>query len=180
MMPPRFPVALRLLHWSMAALILAMLFIGIAMTSTADPAYALLLSLHRPIGIAILILALLRLAIRLATSAPPLPADLPSVQKRIAKASHFLLYMAMLGMPLIGWAMLSAGGYPVRLTDTVSLPPILPRNLALFGILRLAHGAVALAFFALILGHLGAALFHALVRRDGVFHALSLGRSARK
>src|SRR3546814_12903869 len=60
----------------------------ICMVSTADPAYASLIALHRPLGIAILLLAALRLVLRVATGAPPLPADLPRVQQRAARASR--------------------------------------------------------------------------------------------
>lgn len=172
-MPHRFHPAIRLLHWTMALLVLAMLFIGIAMVSTAGPAYASLLALHRPIGIAILLLAAIRLAIRLGTGAPPLPADLPRAQQQAARASHILLYLAMIAMPLIGWAMLSAGGYPVRLTAAWALPPILPQNLPVYGLLRRAHGVIAFAFFALILGHLTIALVHRFIRRDGVFETMT-------
>jgi cytochrome b561 len=172
---PDFHPALRLLHWAMAALVLAMLFIGVGMVSTAGPAYVTLLGLHRPIGIAILALVVLRLPLRLATGAPPLPDDLPEAQKRIAWASHVLLYAALFGMPLIGWAMLSAGGYPVRLAGAIVLPPILPHDLAVYAVLRTAHTVVALLFFALILLHLAAALMHGLVRHDGVLRSMTIG-----
>lgn len=175
-MPQRFHPAIRLLHWTMALLILAMLFIGVGMVSTAGPAYASLVALHRPIGIAILFLALIRLAIRLRTGAPPLPADLPRVQQRTARGAHILLYLAMIGMPLIGWAMLSAGGYPVRLSAAWSLPPILPQDLLAYGLLRRAHTLVAFAFFALILGHLTIALVHGFIRRDGVLGTMLFAR----
>lgn len=170
-----FHPALRVLHWLMAALVLAMLFIGVFMVSTTGPAYVTLLSLHRPIGIAILALVLLRLPLRLATGAPALPEDLAPLQKRIAWASHLLLYATLVALPLIGWGMLSAGGYPVRLAGAVVLPPILPHDLALYAWLRAAHSVVALAFFALILLHLAAALMHGLVRRDGVLRSMTTG-----
>jgi cytochrome b561 len=176
-MPDRFHAAIRALHWTMALLILAMLFIGVAMVSTAGPAYASLVALHRPIGIAILFLALIRLAIRLHTGAPPLPADLPRLQQRTARGAHILLYLAMIGMPLIGWAMLSAGGYPVRLSASLVLPPIVPQNLFAYGLLRRAHTLVAFAFLALILGHLTIALVHGFIRRDGVFETMLFART---
>jgi len=175
-MPQRFHSAIRLLHWTMALLILAMLFIGVGMVSTAGPAYASLVALHRPIGIAILFLALIRLAIRLRTGAPPLPADLPRLQQHAARGAHILLYLAMIGMPLIGWAMLSAGGYPVRLSAAWSLPPILPQDLLAYGLLRRAHTLFAFAFFALILGHLTIALVHGFIRRDGVLETMLFAR----
>lgn len=172
---PDFHPALRALHWLMAAAVLAMLFIGVGMVSTTSTAYVTLLALHRPLGIAILLLVLLRLPLRIMTGAPALPDDLPRIQKRAAVASHILLYLAMAGMPLIGWAMLSAGGYPVLLTKSMALPAILPRDLALYAFLRQAHTVVALLFFALILAHLSAALMHGLIRRDGVLRSMTVG-----
>ncbi len=174
-MTTRFAPFARLLHWTMAALILAMLFIGAGMVSTASGRYPALLAWHRPIGIAILVLALVRLGFRLTHRPPPLPGDLPDWQKAAATASHWLLYALMIAMPLIGWAMQSTGGYPVQLTKTLVLPPILPYDIQLYGLLRRLHGLLAYAFFLLILGHLGAALSHALIRRDGVFQSMAGG-----
>ncbi|MBU0555809.1 MAG: cytochrome b [Alphaproteobacteria bacterium] len=172
-----FHPALRVLHWLIALAVLAMLFIGVGMVSTAGPLYPALLALHRPIGIVILVLVLIRLPLRLATGAPALPHNLAPLQKRIAAGSHILLYAAMIGMPLIGWAMLSAGSYPVLVVNGFTLPPILPHDLALYALLREAHTVVALLFFALILGHLAAALAHGLVRRDGVLRSMTLGHA---
>ena len=82
----------------------------------------------------------------------------------------------MLAMPLIGWAMLSAGGYPIVLWGGVHLPAIMPHTPALYAALRAAHGVLAYALFATVLAHVGAALFHLWVRRDGVFQAMARGR----
>lgn len=175
---PDFNPTLRVIHWLMAALVFTMLFVGVGMVSTAGPAYVTLLSLHRPIGITILALVLVRLPLRLATGAPALPQDLPTMQKRIAWGSHVLLYLTLFAMPLIGWGMLSAGGYPVRVTKGLTLPSILPHDLALYAFLREAHTVVALLFFALILAHLSAALMHGLIRRDGVLRSMTIGHRA--
>ncbi len=172
-MTARFAPFARLLHWTMAVLILAMLFIGAGMLSTASTRYPALLAWHRPIGIAILVLALIRLGFRLTHRPPALPDSVPEWQKTAAHASHWLLYALMIAMPLIGWGMQSAGGYPVLLTKALVLPPILPHDIHLYGVLRTAHGLLAYAFFLLILGHLGAALSHALIRRDGVFQSMA-------
>ena len=66
----------RLLHWLMAAMILAMLFIGVGMVASVSERHDWLVRLHKPLGIAILLLAVLRLAVRLRHPPPPLPADL--------------------------------------------------------------------------------------------------------
>jgi cytochrome b561 len=169
----RFTVLQRALHWLMALCILAMLFIGVGMVSTVMPKYLTLVSIHKPLGIAILVLALVRLVVRLRYGAPSLPVDLPEPMKLAAYLSHYALYALMIGLPLIGWGMLSAAAYPVVLYGGVHLPATLPQSDSLHGLLWDAHFYLAFAFFALILLHVAAALFHALVRRDGVFEAMA-------
>jgi cytochrome b561 len=169
----RFTPLQRLLHWLMAACILAMLFIGVGMVSTVMPKYLTLVSIHKPLGIAILVLALVRLAVRLRYGTPSLPADLPEPMKLAAHLSHYALYILMIGLPLIGWAMLSAAAYPVVLYGSVHLPTVLPQSARLHALLWNTHFYLAFVFFALILLHVAAALFHALVRRDGVFDAMA-------
>lgn len=172
----RFNLPARLLHWSMAVLILAMLLIGVAMvTSLAD--YHVLVALHRPLGFLILLLAILRLANRWRHSPPPLPSDLSVWQRRAAHASHIGLYGLMLAMPLVGWAMLSAARYPAPLVGPVVLPPIVPQSPMLYAWLRELHTVLAYALFGIILVHLGAALLHALIRQDGVFASMAPWRS---
>lgn len=163
----------RALHWLMAVLVLAMLFIGVAMVTTVTGRYELLVGIHKPIGILILLLVVLRLGNRLRQPAPALPADMPGWQRLAAKGSHILLYALMAAMPLLGWAMLSAGGYPIVLYGPIHLPPIAPHDAPLYALLHGAHVVLAYLLFATFLAHLGAALFHALIRRDGVFGSMA-------
>jgi cytochrome b561 len=169
----RFAVPQRLLHWLMAICILAMLFIGVGMVATVSSKYLTLVQIHKPLGIAILVLALIRLSLRFHYGAPALPADLPAPIKLAANLSHYIFYALMIGMPLLGWAMLSAASYPVVLYGSLHLPSIVSPNAELHAQLWHAHYYLAFAFFALILLHLAAALFHKLVRHDGVFEAMA-------
>lgn len=174
----RFPILSRLLHWLMAAMILAMLFIGIGMVATVSKRYELLVSIHRPLGIAILILAVVRLVNRRLNPPPALPDTIPPVQRWAAKASHILLYALMVAMPLVGWGMLSAERYPIVLYGPLQLPSILPHNVALYAWLRSLHTYLAYLLFVTFLAHFGAALFHGLIRRDGVFESMASWRSS--
>lgn len=174
-----FTATQRLLHWTMAIAILAMLFIGIGMVATVSQAHDTLIALHRPLGIAILLLVLVRIAVRLKRGSPPLPDDMPALQRVVAKLSHLVLYALMLAMPLIGWSMLSAAGYPVTLFGGIHLPPIVPHDVRLYALLRALHTWLALALFLAVMGHLGAALFHGLIRRDGVFASMARGAARR-
>ena len=169
----RFTALQRLLHWLIAVCILAMLFIGVGMLSTVAPKFLALVAIHKSLGIAILVLALIRLVVRLRYGAPALPADLPEPMKLAAHLSHYALYALMIAMPLLGWAMLSAAAYPIVVFGSVRLPAILPQSASLHSLLWDAHFYLAFAFFGLILLHVAAALFHALVRRDGVFQTMA-------
>lgn len=162
----------RWLHWAMAAMILAMIFIGVGMVASLE-ARPWLLALHRPLGLLVLVLAAWRLWHRWRHPAPALPDSVPALQARAARASHVLLYALMFAMPLLGWAMSSAGGYGVVLPGGWVLPSLAPQDAALYTTLRTAHGVLGYAFFGLILLHLSGALYHAWVRRDGVFEAMA-------
>ena len=169
----RFTVLQRALHWLMAVCILAMLFIGVGMNSTVMPKYSPLLETHKTLGVIVLVLALIRLAVRLRYGAPPLPADLPALMKLGAYLSHYALYALMIAMPLLGLTMQWTGAYPIVLYGGIQLPTLLPQSDALHTLLWNAHFYLAFAFFAVILLHVAAALFHALVRRDGVFESMA-------
>jgi len=171
-MNQHFPLTSRILHWIMAVLILAMLFIGVAMVSSLSD-YHRLVSIHKPIGILILVLAALRLVNRLIFPPPPLPSGMPVPLRVAAEASHWLLYALMFAQPLVGWAMLSAAGYPIALIGAFHLPPIVPHDMALYAFLRPLHSVLAFALFATFLLHFAAALTHALIFRDGVFKSMT-------
>jgi cytochrome b561 len=171
----RFPPLMRVLHWLLAALLLSMLFIGVAMvTSLGD--YHRLLAWHRPLGIAILILAIVRLINRKLSTLPPFPITMSERERRIASLSELLFYGLMIGLPLVGWAMLSAGNYPIVIWGSFHLPPILPANPSLFAFLRRAHTMLAYLLFFTFLGHLSAVLFHTLIVRDGLLKRMASWR----
>jgi cytochrome b561 len=170
-----FSLPSRILHWAMAVLILAMLFIVIGMVATVSSRYLALLSLHKAIGIGILLLALIRVCNRLLSRPPVLPQSMPRLQRVAAKTSHVVLYGLMLAMPLIGWGMLSAGGYPVVLAGAVQLPPILPHSAHLYAFLRETHTVGAFLLLAVLLLHIAAALYHGMIRRDGVLASMTTG-----
>jgi cytochrome b561 len=106
---------------------------------------------------------------------PPLklPDTVPSLQRFAAGASHIVLYALMLIMPPIGWGILSAARYPIVLYGALRLPPILPHDLTLYAWLRDLHTVLAYLLFATFLVHFAAALYHGLIRRDGVFKAMA-------
>ena len=145
--PAQFPAFSRLLHWLMAVMVLAMLFIGVGMAASVSERYHLLVSIHEPLGIAILVLVVIRFINRLLNPPPPLPAHLALWQRLAATMSHYLLYALMFVLPLVGWAMLSAARYPIVLYGPLHLPPILSHDAMLYADLAPApHLSGASAF----------------------------------
>jgi cytochrome b561 len=160
----------------MAAMVLAMLGIGVAMVASVDH-YAVLVAVHRPLGIAILAFVVVRIANRLTHRPPPLPPTVPPPERLVAMASELALYALMVLMPLIGWGMLSAAGGPIVMWGPLHLPRILPHSAALYAVLRRSHTILAYLLFLTFLGHLAAVLFHTLVVRDGLLWRMAPRRS---
>ena len=163
----QFAAISRLLHWTMAVMVLTMLGVGVAMVaSLAD--YHVLVSIHRPLGIAILMLVVVRFVNRCLNRPPPFPATTSRAERLAATASEYTMYGLMFVLPLVGWGMLSAARYPIVFFGPMHLPFILPHDPMLYAVLRKAHTVLAYLLFLTILAHVGAILFHTLIVRDGM------------
>ena len=168
----QFAAFSRLLHWTMAAMVLTMLCIGVAMIASLAN-YHVLVSIHRPLGIAILILVVVRFVNRQLTTLPPFPATMSRAERRVAHGSELTMYGLMFVLPLVGWGMLSAARYPIVIYGPLHLPFILPHNAMLYAVLRKAHTILAYLFFLTFIAHFGAILFHTLIVRDGIFERMA-------
>ena len=164
---PQFAWSSRILHWLMAVMVLCMLFIGVSMVASLA-SYHRLLSIHRPLGVAILVLVVVRFLNRRWKPPPPFLATMSPLERAAATGSERLMYALMFALPLVGWGMLSAARYPIVLCGALHLPPILPQSTSLYTVLRKAHALLAYVFFLTFLGHLSAVLVHTVVRRDGL------------
>ena len=168
----QFAALSRLLHWTMAVMVLTQLCIGVAMVVSLA-IYHVLESLHRPLGIAILALVVIRFVNRQLTSLPPFPATMSRAERLAATASEYAMYCLMFVQPLVGWGMLSAARYPVVLFGPVHLPFILPHDAMLYAVLRKAHTVLAYLFLLMFLAHFGAVLYHTLIVRDGLLKRMA-------
>ncbi|BBH12668.1 MULTISPECIES: cytochrome b [Chromobacterium] len=160
------------LHWLIALLIIAALIMGWyfnSMQITSPASFKLKASLiawHKWVGISVLALAVLRLIWRARRGAPaPLPGQ-PAWQLKAAGLIHLLLYALMLAMPLVGWLMSSAKGYPVVWFNLVQLPDLVEKNEALGHVLGWSHALMAYAIVAIVGLHALAALKHHFIDRD--------------
>ncbi len=176
----------RLLHWTMAALILFQLGLGIRMTTfTADLVTRFdLTQMHKSWGSVIFVLALLRLGWRLASRANPgLPAGTPAWQAHAAGISHAFLYLLMLALPLSGWVAAAASptqdllGIDNMVFGRFALPdPWVPGVKSLADAAATFHSLGALLLAGLLGLHVAAALKHRLVDRDNVLSRMTFGR----
>jgi len=170
----------RILHWTMAMLILGLLLVGwymVNVVGTSDLVLRYQLTqTHKSFGFVVFALALLRLGWRALNPTPDAPPG-SAFEHRIARAAHVALYGLMLVLPLTGWLMASAsplndaGAFPFQIRNMVfglfELPdPVAPGSKALEAAFKTAHLVAAFGIAGLLLAHAGAALFHHFVRRD--------------
>lgn len=176
-MPPpvrKYRGPARLLHWVIAVLLFLMIPAGFVMIQEglAREISNRLFIFHKNMGVILLVLILLRVLFRLVNPPPPMTAQLPLWQERIAAASHGLLYLLLVVMPVAGYVRVRAGGFPIEMLDAWGVPALVPESEALANTAKAVHYYGALAITALIALHVGAALFHLIVRRDGVFQRM--------
>jgi cytochrome b561 len=167
----------RAFHWLIAVLIVAQGVIGLSMVQMGlTPAKVRVFALHKSIGITILALVLLRIAWRLSERRPADAPTMPGWQRRAAHGLHLALYVLILAIPLSGWWFNSAANAPLVWFGWLDLPSLTggldtawkPRALLL-------HQTLFWILVALLVLHVGAALWHHFRQRDDVLRRMAFG-----
>lgn len=157
----------QLLHWMVAILILVMAYLGLTMGDLPNgPVKIKTYALHKSIGITILALVALRLLWRLYAGTPrPVPGS-PRWQERIASLTHGAIYLLLFTIPLSGWVLNSAAGFPLRWFGLVNLPHIVGESHDLHELAEQAHELMFWVLALLVVAHAGAAFYHHIFQRD--------------
>lgn len=169
-----------LLHWLVALLIFAGFPLGLYMVDLPlSPDKLKLYSYHKWIGITVLMLAAIRLSWRLTHTPPPLPPGIAVWQRRASAVVHGLLYGLVLAIPVSGWLMSSAKGFPTVWFGVLPLPDLLERNRELGDLLASVHQALNYTLAALVILHVAAALKHHFIERQPFLQRMGLGKKER-
>lgn len=167
--PQRYGSAARVLHWVTALLVFAIVPLGWIFAEFKHPlggpeVYA---SLHKTLGLIVLALIVARLATRALNPPPPMPGRLAEWERVLAQASHWLLYLTFLVMPISGYLLSSAGDRPISVLGLVDIPK-LPVARAIGATAKSIHLLGQWAVYALVLLHVAATVWHLAVRRDAI------------
>lgn len=181
--PARYDPVAKTLHWLIALAIIGMLAAGWIMTSLPNGSTKFTIyQMHKSAGITVLLLALFRLVWRLTHRPPPLPGTMRSWEKLAAHGTHLLLYALMIGMPLVGWVIVSASplNLPTMLYGVIPWPhlpvlPELPNKKEISHMAATVHGYLAWVILAVAVLHAAAAWKHHLIDRDDVLTRMAPG-----
>ncbi|SRR5579883_2082412 len=176
----RWGAVSQLLHWLIVVLIAAQVALGLAgLMLPIGMEKLAVLARHKSVGITILGLAALRLLWRWLNPTPPLPANLKPHERFLARFTHVALYVLLFAMPLTGWMMSSAHGFPVSWFNLYPLPDLVPKSGPLFNALVTAHAALAVSLAIVVTLHIAGALKHHYVLKDDTLRRmLPFGRIA--
>ncbi len=168
------------LHWVSAALIVVAFGIGAyAVELALSPTKLKLYAWHKWIGVTVFLLALVRLAWRLRHPAPALPPAMARWERFVAHGTHAAIYLLLLALPVSGWLMSSAAGFPVVYFGVLPLPDLVAKNKELADTLKGVHYVLNKTLLVLVLVHVGAALKHRFIDRDDVLQRMTTWRAAR-
>ena len=180
---PRYALIQRLLHWLIALMVLGVLAVGLIFaiydgfngTKAAFGADMtnLFYKYHKTFGVLILGFMTVRIAVKLALGKPEYSQPLTKFEHAASNAVHGLLYLLLLAMPVLGWLATGASGFPVEFFNW-TLPPILSKDKELGALLYELHGICGWLILILVAAHIGAALKHWLIKRDGLMARMSL------
>lgn len=158
-----------LLHWLIALSIAIVFSVGIYMHELPlSPHKLQIYAYHKWAGITIFLLVLFRLVWRYLYSPPPLPETMLQWEKHIAYLVHFILYFLMLAIPMSGWLMSSAAGFPVILFGIIPLPDLVAKNKELADLFKIIHFFLNMSLLLLVFLHIAAAVKHHFMVKDDV------------
>jgi cytochrome b561 len=181
--PTRWGGVSRLLHWSMALLIIGtsifILHVNDSMPwfKSSAPIFITYVHWHKAVGLLLLVLGVVRILWR-RQDPPPKIADLTPLEEKAAKATHHALYALMIIVPLSGWIASSAFGSPTKVFGLFEIPGIIPKSKPLVGPAYWAHFSLAWALLALVSFHIFAAFWHHDRKKDATLVAMLNGRDA--
>lgn len=157
----KYPALMRVLHWVLALLIIGLIIVGLLLDSIPDTLRGQAIQLHKAFGVTVLGLLALRSLTRLAywRAIPPMPGFVSAWQKWAAYSVHGGFYVLMLVIPLSGYIMSNAAGYPVAWFG-VPLPTLVEKDLALRALAYEIHETAAFVMIGLIVLHVGAVVGH--------------------
>lgn len=161
------------LHWLIALLIFFAFPLGLYMADLPlSPQKLKFFSWHKWAGVTVFILVVLRIIWRIGHRPPP-PVPMPRWQSRAADAVHYLLYALVVVIPLSGWLMSSAKGFQTVWFGVLPLPDLVGKNKQLGDLLQEVHELLNYTMLALFVVHLGAALKHQFVDKDGLMSRMN-------
>lgn len=168
--PDRYGSVALALHWTSAALIMALVPIGFAMQSAPEAMRLGLYGAHAVIGLLVGSLTLARLVWwRAFDRRPEALPEHPALQRRLAKAVHLVLYGAVLILTASGIGLMAISGFGAALAS--GDPSLMPADLMRYPP-RVVHGAVARLLMGLLILHVAGALYHTWIRRDGTLRRM--------
>lgn len=167
--PQRFgPIAI-FLHWTVAIVLIGVVTLGLYLEDLDNgETKDFILSTHKSIGLTIFAVMCVRLVWRLTHPAPPLPPTMSKIQRLLASVTHFALYAIAFAMPLTGYASVAARGRETIFFGLFQVPALLPLNRALSNLSETLHIYGQYLLYALVAGHVAAALYHHFVVRDDI------------
>ena len=165
----RYALPLITLHWVVAVLILVLLVLGWYMVGIprGTPPRGYFFNLHKSIGIVAGLFIALQIWWRTRRRPPPLPAELPAWQRRATRIGHALLYICMAAVVLTGYVESNFTKFGVRFFG-YQLQPWGWEDPAISGVLRAIHLYSTYVLAAIVVGHVGAAMHHLLIRKDRI------------
>jgi len=179
-MEQRYSRTAMFLHWLVAILLLGQFAFGWYLNDIPRgiPARGYYVNLHKSTGILIGLLILVRLIWRLTHAPPPLPDVMPAWQRRAAAASHRLLYVLMLVMPLSGYVASNFSKHGVNFFNSIRLAPWGSDDKLIYAFFNQTHKITSWLLLTLVILHVLAALKHLLVDRDTIFSRILPPRPA--
>ena len=179
----KYPLIQRLLHWLVALMVIGAMTIGLIFMiydgfngtkeAFGGELTGAFYKYHKTLGVLILGAMVLRIVLKLLLEKPDYSVPLSDFERVASAIVHGILYLSLIAMPALGWLATDAGNFPVQVFEW-TIPGFIDKDMELYATLMQLHGLCAWLIILCLIAHIGGALKHWLINRDGVMGRMSL------
>jgi cytochrome b561 len=169
----KFGSVSKFFHWLVFLLVVTLILVGFFWGYTGTIKVSVI-NVHKLVGLLTLIIVLLRIWWTLSNRKPQIP-NAKLWEKIAVHSTHGLIYLALIGMPISGWLMSTAAGYPPHILAYTFGMPGVTKNMALAGTAADVHLVLAWILITLVSLHILAAFKHHFINKDNVLKRMLPG-----
>jgi cytochrome b561 len=169
----KYPATAKWLHWLIGVIVIIMLIAGRTMEALPLDEREQIIMAHSGLGTLVLLLMIIRWTYRLNNEPPGATPNMSPLQTRLSKLMHWGLYVLLIAQPILGILQaVHIADYEIVAFGLIDYSSFVADDAGMARTFHVLHGLNATILSVLVIGHIGAGLYHHFLQHDNVLRRM--------